>query len=254
MASPALNKQLQTSTATKRRYEHYFFSCVAILMLATVLTGFAKTYFLAGLIRAPLPTWIIHLHGAAFSAWILLFVAQVLLVAGRRIDWHRKLGKAGFLWACMMVVLGLMAATDLLRRGDPIGGTFASRRLFAGTTADMFIFATLIYFAYRTRSEPAAHKRFAVLATTTLVQAATVRLPFAIVERHPIIGNAGNYVFVLLLVGYDLLFYKKIYRATAVGGIFVIVVQQLEPVIGSTQLWQSFAAWAEPIVHAIHGA
>jgi hypothetical protein len=32
-----------------RRYERYFFSGMAVLILGTVFLGFAKTYFLAGI-------------------------------------------------------------------------------------------------------------------------------------------------------------------------------------------------------------
>jgi len=46
--------------------ENRFFVGMSLLLLATVLVGFAKSYFLAGLIRAPLPNWLIHLH-AVFS-------------------------------------------------------------------------------------------------------------------------------------------------------------------------------------------
>jgi hypothetical protein len=51
-----------------RRYDHYFFSGMALLMLATVFQGFARSYYLAGVFHAPLPSLIIHVHGAAFSA------------------------------------------------------------------------------------------------------------------------------------------------------------------------------------------
>jgi len=56
------------------RYERYFFSAMAVLLLGTVFLGFAKTYYLAGMFRAPLPNGVIHLHGAAFTAWILLLI------------------------------------------------------------------------------------------------------------------------------------------------------------------------------------
>ena len=59
-----------------RRYDHYFFSGMALPMLATVFEGFARTDYLAGVFHAPLPSLIIHVHGAAFSCWILLLVAQ----------------------------------------------------------------------------------------------------------------------------------------------------------------------------------
>jgi hypothetical protein len=49
-----------------RRYDHLFFSIMALCMLATVFDGFS-THYLAGAVKAPLPQSIIHLHGAAFS-------------------------------------------------------------------------------------------------------------------------------------------------------------------------------------------
>src|SRR4030095_11486970 len=90
-----------------RGFDHWFFSGMALLMLVTVLVGFAPTYYLAGVFRAPLPSLIIHLHGAAFSCWIVLLVVQTSLIAARRVDIHRRLGLAGFTLACLMVVLGV---------------------------------------------------------------------------------------------------------------------------------------------------
>jgi len=72
-------------------------------VLATVFVGFARTYYLAGMVHATLPSAIIHFHGAAFSCWILVLVAQTSLVAAGRVDIHRRLGVFGFLLACSMV-------------------------------------------------------------------------------------------------------------------------------------------------------
>src|SRR5438132_14284314 len=85
---------------------------MALLMLATVFVGFAPTYYLAGMFLAPLPSLIIHLHGAAFSAWIVLLVTQTSLVSAGRVDIHRRLGSAGFLLAFLMLMLGILARTD----------------------------------------------------------------------------------------------------------------------------------------------
>lgn len=46
------------------RLDNLFFPGVAVLILATVFLGFARTYYLAVVFRAPLPNLLIHIHGA----------------------------------------------------------------------------------------------------------------------------------------------------------------------------------------------
>src|SRR3982075_3548445 len=150
-----------------RRYDHVFFSAMVLLMLATVFVGFARTYYLAGVFHAPLPSLVIHLHGAAFSCWILLLITQASLVSAGRVDIHRRLGIAGFLLACLMVVLGVLAATDsLVRHGGPPGRDVQA--FYIVPLTDMVIFATLIFFAFRARSNSATHKRLILIATIGL--------------------------------------------------------------------------------------
>jgi hypothetical protein len=237
----------------ERRYERYFFSGMAVLILGTVFLGFARTYFLAGVFQAPLPSWVIHLHGAAFTAWILLLIVQTSLVSAGRVGVHRRLGMAGFALACLMVVLGAMAGTDLLRRD---GGGFGvnAKAFYAGTLGDMVIFGTLIFFAFRARFNPAAHKRLILIATITLMEAAINRWPFAVIERAPFMIDVFAYTFLLLLVAYDLWSMRAVHRATIWGGLFLVVMQQLELPIGKTAVWQNFATWALERAKSIHGS
>ena len=112
-----------TRSLPGRRYEHLFFSGMAVLLLATAFAGFAPTYYLAGIFRAPLPSTIIHVHGAVFSCWILLLITQTSLVSTGRVDIHRRLGIAGVALAGIMVIVGVLAATDALARGFRLAGT-----------------------------------------------------------------------------------------------------------------------------------
>src|SRR2546427_9354266 len=140
------NPTKHSSDLPGRRYAHLFFSAMALLLLATVFLGFAPTYYLAGVFHAPLPSLIIHLHGAAFSCWILLLITQTSLVSAGRVDIHRRLGIVGFLLACLMVILGVMAATDtLIRNAGPPGRD--PRAFYIVPITDMMIFATLVFFA-----------------------------------------------------------------------------------------------------------
>jgi hypothetical protein len=242
-ATPASQSKV-VRTIPDLRYEHLFFSGMSVLMLLTAFFGFARTYYLAGIFRAPLPSLIIHIHGAAFTCWILLLITQTSLVAADRTDIHRKLGIAGFLLACAMLVLGVLAGTDNLLRGHDVVGR-DPKAFYIVSLTDMLLFGTFIYFAFRNRKSPAAHKRYIFLATTAILIAAIARLPFAFSRRNAPVDGALSDLFLLALIGYDLWSTRKIHRATLWAGVFLIFIQQVRMPIGKTALWHSFVSWVQ---------
>ena len=228
-----------------RRYDNVFFTTMAVLLLVTVFVGFAPTYYLAGAFRAPLPSPIIHVHAVVFSCWILLLIAQTSLVSAGRVDVHRRLGIAGFLLACLMIVVGVLAATNALVREFPPGRD--AKAFYIIPISDMVIFATLIFFAFRARSNPSAHKRIIIVATIALMIAAIARWPVPLVHRNPVMAGRISDIFLLMLVAYDLWSTRKIHRATLWAGIFLVVIQELRLVIGHTGAWHGFATWVQSI-------
>jgi FtsH-binding integral membrane protein len=227
-----------------RRFDHIFFSVTALMMAATVYVGFAPTYYMAGIFRAPLPSTIIHIHGAAFTCWILLLITQTSLASAGRVDIHRRLGLVGFCLASVMVVLGVLAATDRLARASAPAG-FDPYFFYIIPLGDMFIFATLIFFAYRSRSDSAAHKRIIYVATVGLLIAAIARWPVSLVHRKAPHAAIASYIFLLLLIAYDLWSIRRIHRATLWASGFLIFIQQVRLPIGRTAAWHSFAAWVQ---------
>ena len=228
------------------RFDDIFFSAMALLMLATVFVGFAPTYYLAGVFHAPLPSTIIHVHGAVFTCWILLLVTQTSLVSAGRVDIHRRLGIAGFLLAFLMVIVGVLAATDaLVREAGPAGRD--PKFFYIVPLTDMLIFATLVVFAFRARFNPPAHKRLILVATTALMIAAIARWPLDLVHRNAIMAGTCSYIFLLMLAAYDLWSTRKVHRATLWAGAFLIVVQMIRIPIGTTAAWHAFASWVQSI-------
>src|SRR4029077_14947095 len=75
--------------AMRHRFDNLFSTGMLLVMLGTVFLAFAKTYFLAGVFRAPLPNLLIHMHGVAFTSWMLLLITQKSLVSAGRVDIHR---------------------------------------------------------------------------------------------------------------------------------------------------------------------
>ena len=228
-----------------RRYDHYFFTVTAVLMLLTVFFGFARTYFLAGIFHAPLPSPIIHIHGALFTTWMLLLLTQTSLVAAGRTDIHRRLGVAGFVLASLMFVAGLAAGTDtLLRRAntlDPFGRD--SKMFYIVPVSDMVFFGTMVAIAFFLRRDSAAHKRSIFIANTAILVAAIARLPFAFSFRNIAVAGLLSELFLLALIIYDLWSTRKLHRITLWGGLFLITVQQTRVPIGKTAAWHSVADW-----------
>jgi hypothetical protein len=244
MASVATGHGKTLPSPTMRlHFENLFFFVMALLILATVFLGFAKTYFLAGVFRAPLPNLLIHMHGAAFTLWMLLLITQTSLVAAGRVDIHRKLGVAGFCLACLMVALGTLAATNMLARDDP---PFADPKAFCAVTLlDMVLFAMMVFSAFRTRRDSSTHKRLILLATIGLLDAAFCRWPFTLFRANVPMTFLFLYIFILLLATYDLWSMRRVHRATLWGGIFVIFMHEISLPLGRTVVWQEFAAWAQ---------
>jgi FtsH-binding integral membrane protein len=215
-------------------------------MLASVLLGFGPTYYMAGVFHAPLPSRIIHIHGAVFSCWILLLLVQNSLAWAGRVDIHRKLGLAGFLLACLMVVVGWMAATDRLARGTAPPGS-DTYFFYIVPMTDMVIFGTLIFFAFRVRRDPSAHKRIIYIATVGVLIAAIARFPLSWLFHNAAHAAMASYAFLLLLAAYDVWSTRKLHRATLWAGTFLVFVQQIRLPIGKTAAWHALAAWVQSV-------
>jgi len=248
MATATAQVNVRPKVAAKRPgsvYDHVFFSGMAMLILATVFAGFAPSYYFAGVFRAPLPNTIIHVHGAVFSCWILLLITQTSLVSAGRVDIHRRLGIAGFVLACLMVVVGVLAATDALIRGFPLGRDPLAFYIIPMT--DMVVFPILVLFAFRARFNPQAHKRIIMVATIALLTAPIARLPFEAIHRKPPMAHFASYIFLLVLVAYDLWSSHKVHRATLLAGGFLVFLQQISAPIARTGAWHSFAGWVQTV-------
>jgi hypothetical protein len=236
-----------------RCVDDYFFPGMAVIILATVFIGFAHSYYLAGVFRTPLPNFLVHIHGAVFSGWIALLITQTSLVAAGRVDLHRRLGLLGFALACLMVIFGLMVATDSMARHFARGQVGVSAKAFyAVPIMDMVAFTTLIYFGFRERFHPGAHKRLMLIATIMITDAAFVRWFVPVSWWDLQAAQMCCYALLLLLVGFDLWSTRKIHRATLGGSVFLFALQQVRMPIGHTALWQSFATWVLNLIGSSH--
>lgn len=222
-----------------RTADRVFFSVMPFVMLAMVLYGFARTYFLVGMVAAPLPNKLIHVHGAAFTLWMMLLIVQTALVSTKHVKWHMGLGLYGFGLAVAMVVLGTLAAVDAMRRGEGHLGLDAQTFFVIPMTA-MLLFGTLVFFAYKLRRNTEAHKRLITIATMAIMDAAVGRWQHpAILQRIPPTQDLVMLTLLLTLVVFDLFNLRRVSKYTVFGVLLVMVVHVVRVPLGHTAAWHA---------------
>jgi hypothetical protein len=239
----------------KVRPDDVFFSGIAVVSLLAVLVGFAQTYFLAGLFRAPLPNLLVHIHGAAFTLWIVLFVCQIGLVSVRRVALHRRIGLIGFALAIVMIALGVLTASDRLARhsGEPGKETIEDVRAFyAVPMGDMLMFATFISLGYRHRKHPAVHKRLMLFATFALLDAGFDR--WSVFDPYPlaVVNLICFGPLVVATMAWDWWSSGRVQKATIWSTAFLVTVQEGRHLIGYAAGWQRLSAWVGAHMPVFH--
>jgi hypothetical protein len=237
-----VSSQLPKYRHVNRTVERIFYSGMSILLCVCVYIGFSPTYFQAGLMRAPLPSPILHIHGAIFTLWMLLFTVQATLISARRVSLHRSLGTVAFCLPPIMVILGVVAAIDALHRGVQIGPLDPAVSL-AIPLIGIVAFTVVIYASWRARRRPDAHKRLIMIATMGLVAAAFGRFPWDRIGLPPAAGaTTGLGVLLLILVIYELVTIRRVHRSTMWAAPLVFASVALSVPIGMTPAWHAFAA------------
>ena len=201
----------------------------------------------------PAPT-IVHIHAAVFTTWMLFLTAQVLLVLGNRIVWHRTLGWFAAGWACLMGIVGPWAvmASQAINLHNP---EMSDPPFLAVNIVDLAGFLILIAWGLTLRKNPAAHRRMMILATVSLADPGFSRFDSYFLPNEPqsvIVWFFwvfyGNVLLVALMAAWD--WYRgRLMRSFVVGAAALLVTEFLASAIYFWPPWKALAlhmlqAWA----------
>jgi len=149
--------------------------------------------------QPPVPA-VVHVHAVVFSVWLLIMTAQILLVVGERVAWHRRFGWFAAGWAALMLVVGIWAvmSVQVLHLHQP-GST---PQFLSINAVDLAGFALLLAWGVTLRTNAAAHKRVMILATLCLTDAGFSRALLLIPEAtNPALWFLEINYGALLLIG-----------------------------------------------------
>lgn len=235
---------IASPAAVRIRNDRAFYTGMGLAIAATVIWGFAPTFYFARWMEAP-PTTpdigpLLILHGAVFSVWVALMVVQPLLIASRNLALHRKLGYAGAAVAAAMVVLGNLAGVAAMHGGfRGLGDVYV---FYAVPFFAINSFAVTIVFAVRWRNFADTHKRLILLANAALLGAAIARIPLgAIQSAAPFSFIFGPDLIILAGMIYDWRSRGRVHRVWLYGGALMVASQVLMMAVMGTGWWHRFA-------------
>lgn len=217
-----------------------FYFGFGLVALAAVFTGFGTTYVLPMARRSFSAPAVVHLHGALCLSWVLLFIAQSLLVRGRQTPLHRRVGRLGIPIALGILVSGM--GTALWATERDLATVPSALTTMIGTLTSLAIFAALVTFAVAMRRRPDWHKRLMMLATIVVLWPAYFRF------RHlmPWVPRPDVWLAlvladlpILVAAARDRLVYGRVHPVWAIFGTALVVEQSLEVMLFETAFWRS---------------
>jgi hypothetical protein len=218
------------------RQDRVFHIGMALACLLTVVIGFGPTYFYKPFHASPpLPT-LLHVHGLAFTCWLLLFLLQSALVRTGRVALHMRLGIFGGCLASVMVILGIMVAIDGVHRGtaadgmDPLG-------FMIFPFGQVLMFAGFIGTGLWQRRQPEVHRRLMLLVTISLLTPAISRM----VDKRSALAAMLTLGFVVVAMIHDWRTRGRVHSVYIWGGAIMLVLGPLRAVFGHSAAWHAIA-------------
>ena len=160
----------------------HFFALTAVMLLLLVIAGFYPYYLrgegLAGRKISPQLATLVFVHGGAMTAWLLLFLVQTLLVSARKLRMHMRLGWSSLLVALVASTSGFMLAVQSVRPVPDIsfwGMTY--RQFLLVMLTEVALFTLFVIAGVLARKRPKVHRAMMLLASLSMLAAATVRMP-----------------------------------------------------------------------------
>jgi len=250
--------QLASTRGAGLTGERRFFTAMSFVLLAAVVLGFSRTFFFTSWFPEARelvpPERFFVVHGTAAAAWFVLLIAQAALVASGNVRRHRQLGQYGVALAAVIVVLGLYGGLlAAARPGGFIGVPVPPLLFLVVPVAAMTTFAVFVALAVARRSDPQSHKRYMLLASIAMIEAAVARWPFDLIAQPSPAPGLGTFelvtcLFLLPLVAWDLVSRGRLHPVTLWGGLALVATLLLRMPLASTQAWQGFARWAVGLV------
>lgn len=213
-------------------------------MLAWVIVSFPLTYFLPTVTGSQHFSPFVHIHGAAYFAWIFLYVWQTHLAARGKIARHREFGLAGIALSALLIPLGIIMAI-LAIQGRMAAGDDRPFFYTAFNVVDLVTFTILMTASIAAVTRHSDwHRRLTFGAALCLVGPAISRWFYAVDAFPPYTDFGPNILadlFLIALLVHDRRRLGRVHPASWWVIAALVPLHLLTPFLASSAAWLSLA-------------
>lgn len=271
IASPSLASEPRpdrlSGTPRAHAVDRWIYVFTAALFVVIALAGFVpssldKIAAVQAGTRPPFPL-VMHAHAVLMGTFLLLLLAQTLLVATGRCALHRTLGLSAMVVAPALVIVGFMLATSRYDETWAITGgatSFIGAEIPPGLRRAENIlllqirvgvlFPVLLTIGLLARGRDAGlHKRLMILATSTAMGAGITRIPWlpTTIPHDPISLDLWTLVALAPMILWDLVRNRRLHRAY-----WIWLALFVPGVIATQMLWDT--PWWHAAARQLMGA
>lgn len=234
--------------------DRFFFAGMGVAILLIALAGFGPSFFLA-LVRGEFHRpWFVHVHGIIMFGWLLLFIAQATLAGTGRLRLHKRLGIISFyLFILIMISAVAVSVNGLVHTPPPIERLIDNIFLLQLLAFILLPLFFIIGMAERKR-RPEYHKRYILLLTFLMVEAALSRIDWLPgMSGDSFIWAQYLYLDTVLaaLVFYDFTRFGRPHPASLIGGGIIIIYQVMAVLLWDSAWWLGTADRIEALLATI---
>jgi hypothetical protein len=236
------------------RGSRYFYSSVAVIMLAIMFAGFYP-YYLHGegpggrTISSDLSS-LVFIHGGAMTAWLMLFLVQSLLVPARKIRIHMKLGWLAIAVGLIASASGFKLAIESVRSApEMIFSGMEYRQYLLVMLTDFAVFTLFVLAGVLFRRKREVHRAMMLLACLSVLGAATNRIPVLshIFGHTGLIGDFGpTFILGALFLLVRFFFDRALDRRFSVGFAVMTLIHISSYLFATSDTW---SVWAQAILN-----
>ncbi|MCL6728670.1 hypothetical protein [Sphingomonas hankyongi] len=252
---------LLSGTPRAHALDRWIFVFMAAWFIAIVLVGFIPDSIMkVGLVRAgaraPFPL-VLHFHAILMGSFLLVLLAQTVLMATGRRAYHMQLGVVGMALAAALFIVGLILAPTMYHQvwGGAHFGPPAVREALAPVVPLLenililqvsagLLFALFIVIGLRARDrDEGLHKRMMILAVAAPLGAAISRMHFlpSTMPASPLSINLFVALTIVPMLVWDVARNRRVHEAYWIWFPVFVSVATIENLVWDKPWWHATA-------------